>query len=154
MRDDPRLADAKAKDILLFARDKLGAKLKKASAVEWAGSCPNCGGTDRFAINAKDGVFICRGSGAGGDIVAMVEHVRGLDFDGALEFITGRARQKRITSKSRIEIEPKDETKKRLGRSPDSGDAVVMVFWPGERAHRKRRMVAAGRLPPSVADLG
>lgn len=59
-------------------------------------------------------------------------------------------RMKRITSKSQIELEPKDETKKRLGRSPDSGDSVVMGYWPGERAKRKRRMVAAGRLGSPV----
>lgn len=30
-----------------------------------------------------------------------------------------------------IKIEPKDEVKKRLGRSPDRGDAVVMAWWDG-----------------------
>lgn len=60
-------------------------------------------------------------------------------------------RMKRITSKSKIEIEQKVDTKQRLGRSPDSGDAVVMGFWPGERAHRRRRMVSAGRLGSVVA---
>jgi hypothetical protein len=28
-----------------------------------------------------------------------------------------------------IVVEPKDETRKRLGRSPDAGDAVVMSVW-------------------------
>jgi hypothetical protein len=30
-----------------------------------------------------------------------------------------------------IKIEDKDETKKRIGRSPDLGDAYVMAHWPG-----------------------
>ena len=32
-----------------------------------------------------------------------------------------------------IKIEPKDEVTKRLGRSPDRGDAVVMAWWDGVR---------------------
>lgn len=37
----------------------------------------------------------------------------------------------KVTSAGRIQVESKDEIKKRLGRSPDDGDAVVMAFWPG-----------------------
>ena len=29
----------------------------------------------------------------------------------------------------KVRLEPKDQIRKRLGRSPDSGDAVVMLFW-------------------------
>lgn len=35
----------------------------------------------------------------------------------------------KINSKGQVEIEKKDETKKRLGRSPDMGDAFVMGLW-------------------------
>jgi hypothetical protein len=35
----------------------------------------------------------------------------------------------KINSKGQIEIEKKDDTKKRLGRSPDMGDAFVMGLW-------------------------
>lgn len=34
----------------------------------------------------------------------------------------------KITSKGQIKVEEKEETKKRLGRSPDRGDAVVLAF--------------------------
>jgi len=37
----------------------------------------------------------------------------------------------RLGSGATIIIEPKEETKKRLGRSPDTGDATVMSFWYG-----------------------
>lgn len=33
-------------------------------------------------------------------------------------------------SDGRIKIEPKDELKKRLGRSPDYGDALMNTYWP------------------------
>lgn len=32
-------------------------------------------------------------------------------------------------SDGRIEVESKDEVRRRIGRSPDAGDAVVMAFW-------------------------
>lgn len=35
----------------------------------------------------------------------------------------------KIASEKMIECEPKDETRKRIGRSPDEGDAVVMANW-------------------------
>jgi hypothetical protein len=36
----------------------------------------------------------------------------------------------RVTSGGKIQLESKDEIRKRLGRSTDDGDAVVMAFWP------------------------
>lgn len=35
----------------------------------------------------------------------------------------------KITSTGKIQIESKDDIRKRLGRSPDEGDAVVMAHW-------------------------
>jgi len=32
---------------------------------------------------------------------------------------------------AKITVEPKDQIHKRIGRSPDRGDAVVIAFWPG-----------------------
>lgn len=34
-----------------------------------------------------------------------------------------------ITSSGKLRLEPKADIKKRLGRSPDTADAVVMLFW-------------------------
>lgn len=36
-----------------------------------------------------------------------------------------------VQSGGKIKVESKDEIKKRIGRSPDDGDAVVMAFWDG-----------------------
>jgi len=35
----------------------------------------------------------------------------------------------RVLPGGRIQVEKKDDIIKRLGRSPDRGDAVVMAFW-------------------------
>jgi hypothetical protein len=44
-------------------------------------------------------------------------------------------------------IEGKDELRKRLGRSPGKGDAVVMCFSEGNAAQRRTLSPAAGTLP-------
>lgn len=69
--------------------DRRGIRLGKG-AVERMGPCPVCGGTDRFGINVRKNVFICRGSGRGGDAIALVQYLDGADFLGACETLTGR----------------------------------------------------------------
>ena len=36
----------------------------------------------------------------------------------------------KITGRGQVRVEPKDEMRKRLGRSPDLADAVVLAFAP------------------------
>lgn len=60
-------------------------------ATEPKGPCPVCGGEDRFAIRTDKQRFFCRRSGAGGDVIAMVEYLDGCDFKAAVETLTGRA---------------------------------------------------------------
>ena len=48
---------------------------------------------------------------------------------------------------SGVQIESKDDIKKRLGRSPDKGDAAVMCMAPGDKAARRD---VAGRRQPMV----
>lgn len=55
----------------------------------------------------------------------------------------------REVSNGRIRVEPKDEIRKRLGRSTDTGDAVVQAFWPGGSGPATLS-VARGRLPTAV----
>lgn len=38
----------------------------------------------------------------------------------------------RVMSGGKIKVESKDEIRKRLGRSTDTGDAVIQPFWPSE----------------------
>ena len=76
--------------------DRLGLRLRRVSATEYAGPCPDCGGhekrdADRFAINIGKGVFGCRKCGAGGDGVELVKFAHGCDFKAALTFLVGEA---------------------------------------------------------------
>lgn len=50
----------------------------------------------------------------------------------------------KVTSKSLIQIESKDDIKKRLRRSTDAADAVVQAFWEA-RTRKRRHMTFAGR---------
>ena len=65
-----------------------GLSLRRSGA-EMVGPCPVCGGTDRFGVHPQKGVFHCRGSGAGGDVIALVEYLDGCDFSTACEILTG-----------------------------------------------------------------
>ena len=54
--------------------------IKLRGRIERVGPYPICGGTDRFSINTKKGIFNCRGCNVGGDVIALVQHLDGIDF--------------------------------------------------------------------------
>jgi hypothetical protein len=90
MIDAELIARARDFDIVATA-ERLGASLKRATATERVGPCPKCGGRDRFSVNIKRQVWNCRGCGQGGgrNALDLVMHVRGFDFAGAVNFLTG-----------------------------------------------------------------
>lgn len=56
-----------------------------------AGPCPNCGGTDRFAIRTGKNTFNCRRCGIAGEgVIPLVMVTEHLKFVPACELITGR----------------------------------------------------------------
>lgn len=78
-----------ARDVSVMAAvDRRGIKLSKG--VERVGPCPVCGGRDRFSVNTRKDVWHCRGSGRGGDAIALIEYLDGADFLAACETLTGR----------------------------------------------------------------
>ena len=105
--DDGRVAKARESNILEIAGE-LGARLKRVTATEHVGPCPICGGTDRFSVNTKDRVFNCRGAG-GGDVIAMVEHVRACSFVEALDYIVGERGQAAPARRAPAAAGPRDD---------------------------------------------
>src|SRR6516165_2843645 len=88
---DEWIERARVADIVQVARN-LQPRLRRAGA-EWVGPCPRgCAREDGFAIAPRKGVFVCRPSGAGGDVIAMVMHALGRDFNEACAHIVGRRR--------------------------------------------------------------
>lgn len=86
---DDWVNEARDRDLLDVARGA-GAQLRRTGA-EFIGPCPVCGGSDRFAINQRKNVFVCRGSGASGDVIALARYLHACDFMTACEILTGRA---------------------------------------------------------------
>lgn len=65
-------------------------ELRRESSTEMSGPCPKCGGTDRFHVKAD--WFFCRQCNEkGGDAIAFVQWLEGLDFRAACERLSGRA---------------------------------------------------------------
>jgi hypothetical protein len=63
--------------------------IKLVGRVDRCGPCPQCGGKDRFSINIRKQVFLCRGCDAKGDVIALVRFLDGCGFLEALEYLTG-----------------------------------------------------------------
>ena len=81
---------AKARSVRIEAEcERRGIKLNGRYRNGRCGSCPQCGGEDRFSISTKKQVFYCRGCKAGGDVIALVQVLDGSDFVGACEKLAG-----------------------------------------------------------------
>jgi hypothetical protein len=61
----------------------------RAMAGDHGVPCPGCGGHDRFAVNLRKNVWVCRASGEGGDAIALARHIDGTDCLEAVETIIG-----------------------------------------------------------------
>jgi phage/plasmid primase-like uncharacterized protein len=53
--------------------------------------CPMCGGNDRFSVNIRKQVFNCRGCGAAGNVIALVEALDGVGYLDAIATLAGEA---------------------------------------------------------------
>ena len=69
--------------------ERRGYKLRR-QGLERVGACPKCGGEDRFGVNTKKQIFNCRGCDIGGDVIQLVEHLDGVDFNTACTTLTGQ----------------------------------------------------------------
>src|SRR5262249_37168760 len=76
---------------------KRGVNLK-VNHKQLTGPCPLCGGTDRFNVDPRKGLWICRQCGIGGDVIRLVQHLDGVPFPVAVELLTGEERQQSARS--------------------------------------------------------
>jgi hypothetical protein len=92
MRLSPiQIDELKARVDLVKLAGDMGAELRRHGAA-MMGSCPLCGGskkTTRFEI--KGDAWMCAACSEGGDALALVQKVKGLDFRAAVEFLGGAA---------------------------------------------------------------
>ncbi len=140
--DDPRLAEAKARPIEEIVH-LLGISGLKRTGHELVGPCPQCGGTDRFGVNLRKGVFQCRICGIAGDGIKLVQIDRGLDFKAALTWLCGE-----IDGISDAERRQREARARDLKREADA-----------KAAEFRRKSIAAARaiwkqgLPPEATPV-
>lgn len=89
-RDDPRLAEAQAMDMASVV-DRLELSGLSRAGSELIGPCPRCGGRDRFGINLRDNVFLCRRCDGKGGVINLVMFVREIGFRETLDWLCGPA---------------------------------------------------------------
>jgi hypothetical protein len=63
--------------------------IKLRGKIERVGPCPICGGVDRFATNTRKQKWNCRGCRKGGDVIALVMFLDGLDYASAVAVLAG-----------------------------------------------------------------
>ena len=83
---------ARAIDVMSLAQRYGFAGIARGERGEAVGPCPGCGGRDRFSVNRKSNVWLCRQGGGdpiGGDAVALVRHVENCGFPRAVEILLG-----------------------------------------------------------------
>jgi hypothetical protein len=90
--------------------------IKLRGKVERVGSCPRCGGTDRFAVNVAKQIWNCRGCRQGGNVIDLVRHLDG--FRDAVETLTGGTEVRpQVRKPSRpTEPDPPDDYEERQAR--------------------------------------
>lgn len=135
---DDWIAQARGVDLMATA-EALGAKLKRVGS-EFTGPCPGCGGSDRFSISVRKGVFNCgHQGGAGGDVIALVQHVNSVEFMDAVEFLAG---PRPSATTNGFDHEAADE--RRAERRDHSRDDARARQAEDAGARAKRREAAAG----------
>lgn len=119
--------------------DQRGIKLR--GKIERVGSCPQCGGEDRFAVNTAKQVFNCRGCGAKGSVIDLVMFLDGVDFAAAVNTLAPSKANGRDGEASKAAKESQRATllkKIRIASFEyhDAGGALVFV---ADRYQFKRR---------------
>ena len=108
LREEHRLSD-------FF--EKCGVQLRRAGR-EWIGLSPfNVERTPSFTVCDQKGFFHCFSSGMHGDIFDAVQHFKGLDFPGAVNFLSGDRQEVTPEERERIRQRRKErEERERADR--------------------------------------
>lgn len=148
-RDDGRLAEAKLIPIGEVV-DRLGLAGLRRAGRELVGPCPVCGdggkrSADRFSVNPDLGVFNCRGCSGRGDQIALVQHVQGCDFPGALAFLVGEAPAQvdpAVLAERRAKAEKAEADRREYAeRARARAVRQAREIWHAAEAHPDRSLV-------------
>jgi len=100
---------------------------------------PGCGGVDRFAVNTRKNVWICRASGAGGDAIALCQHIDGTSFAAAVETLTGRPPPGRVAAETEAERQARHARLASAAEEANRKTAEEAIAAHGFREAERRR---------------
>lgn len=154
---DHRLADAKAMPIEQVVH-QLGIQNLARAGHELVGPCPACGGRDRFGVNLRKGVFLCRRCDAKGGVIDLVMLTMGMEFKAALEWLVGPSQQ--LSPEERRKREERAERNRLINEARaarERADAIKLArdIWAdgakpegtAVREYLSRRGIAQDLLP-------
>ena len=129
LREEHRLSD-------FF--EKCGVQLRRAGR-EWIGLSPfNVERTPSFTVKDDAGFYHCFSSGMHGDIFDAVQHFKGLDFPGAVEFLSGGRQEVTPEERARIQARRKEReerekadrqrTMSRIERTFDNARPIIGTY--------------------------
>lgn len=120
---------------------------------EHAMPCPQCRGTDRFAVNTRKNVWNCRGCGQGGrDAIGLAAHVAGLDTGRREEFLeacgmvlgeTVPDAGEKISDERRAELEAAAEARRIKAEAAAADKAAEANAWRDRERERARGIYEA-----------
>jgi hypothetical protein len=130
-----------------------GLRLMRQSRTELHGPCPGCGGTDRFFINTRKQLFHCRGCGATGDIIDLMQFIDGSTFKDACASLNWAPPPAGTIIFDRMERQRRDAEhvermvtiSRRVWR-----EATALTGTLGERYLRDVRCIAIDAWPPTL----
>ena len=111
----------------------LNLKLKKSGA-QFRGPCPVCAsGGDRALVITESKGWYCFSARTGGDVIALVAHIRGCSIKEAAGFLSGNAAQATVPDTIPEEKEG-TKTLQPLTYLESAHDAVVAIGFDPEKA--------------------
>jgi len=113
----------------------------------WTGLCPfHDERTPSFSVNAEHKLYHCFGCGESGDAIRFVEATQGLDFRGALEFLSDRYNVELQLEKEDPEAEERRRRRERLLQLVDrTADYYARYLWDsGEAAGAREYLLGRG----------
>lgn len=125
---------------------------------ELVGPCPACGGRDRFGVNLRKGVFLCRRCEAKGGTIDLVMLTLGMEFKAALEWLVGPSQELSLEERRKRERQAEQNrliSEARAARERDDAIRMAREIWadgkPPEgtavREYLVRRGIAETLLP-------
>jgi CHC2 zinc finger len=95
--------------------------------------CLMCGGTDRFSVNTKKQVFLCRRCNAKGDVINLVQALDGVGYLDAISTLAGAAP---IRIDYNIPKQPALVPKQRKEELPNGTGPLALALWWAARDPR------------------